>query len=438
MSTYVGADPVQLDALGEHLLSRAALLDELRLRLSTELFDTGWAGPDAEHARSEWDASHAPALGSAAQLFHAMSQTLFANAGQQRDASAGDLALGPGYAPRIPFPGPDATAEELRAYWLAIAADKAGIDMSAWDPTLGANALKGTITDVYTYYGSLFLQNPDLQWAGMANMIGPSFAAGFFDLAMMRDLAQKFEGMPGVPAGMNLLAHATDAELRFYETTFLQMQKDIFNDMAMQHEAYLGAGMPGIQQLGDAGVIDAETVQAWEKIDLGTRTGDQSLVQQGNTALLHREQWDVIDRNYQLMHDHFPSGPAFTYLMTAVGEPSIPGAQSFGDYRPFVLTTETPGPQNIPFTPWDNPVQGEVHVTTPFPDGNIANFNDRWDYITNDTLPAYQQLLRVHPDQAHAIISSDVGGRIEDSRIYNRIDTLLEHYAGDWGVDLDQ
>ncbi|MBB5874074.1 hypothetical protein F4553_007508 [Allocatelliglobosispora scoriae] len=438
MSTYVGADPVQLDALGEHLLSRAALLDELRLRLTAELFDTGWAGPDAEDARSDWDASHAPALGSAAQLFHAMSQTLFANAGAQRDASAGEVALAALYTPRIPFPGPDATPEELQAYWLAIAADRAGIDMSVWDPALGATVLKDTVTDVYTYYGKLFLENPNLQWAGMANMVGPSLSAGFFDIEMFRDLAAKFAGLPGVPPGMDLLANASEAELKFYETTFLQMEKDVFTDMAMQHEAYLGAGMPGIQQLGDAGLIDAQTVQAWEKIDLGTRTGDQDLVMQGNEELLHREQWTVLDRNYQLMYDHSPTGPAFTYAMTAIGEPSIPGAHGFGEYRPFEFTQETPGPDRIPFTPWDNPLQGSVTVTTPFPDGNLANFNDRWDYITHDTLPAFQDLLRNDPDQARAIISSDVVDRTEDNRIYNRLDTLGEHYFTDWKVDFDQ
>ena len=31
-----------------------------------------------------------------------------------------------------------------------------------------------------------------------------------------------------------------------------------------------------------------------------------------------------------------------------------------------------------------------------------------------------------------------VSGRIEDYRIYNRIDTLAEHFITDWGVDLDQ
>lgn len=438
MSTYIGADPVQLDALGEHLLGRAALLDELRMRLTNQLYETGWDGPDADWARSEWDSTHAPALGSAAALFHAMSRTLFANAGQQRDASTADGPSGGGAGGRFLLSPMRDPGTDLRDHWLSIAADKAGIDMSAWDPARGADELKGTITDVYTYYGNLYLQNPDLQWAGMANMVGPSFAAGFFDLAMMRDMVNPLDDLPGAPPFLKDLDTMPETELKFYETTLLQMQKNIFLDMAVMHEAYLGAGMDGIRELGVAGVIDSQTVAAWEMVDQGHRAGDDAMVMKGNELLLLREQRDIIDRDYQAMYDHSPGGPAVTYMMGVVGEPSIPGAHSLGDYSHIQVTMETPGPQRIPFTPFDNPLQGQVIVDTPFPAGNLADFNTRWDYITHDTLPAYQQLLMDNPDQARAIIASDVDSRIEDYRIYNRLDSLGEHYATDWRVDFKQ
>ena len=123
--------------------------------------------------------------------------------------------------------------------------------------------------------------------------------------------------------------------------------------------------------------------------------------------------------------------------MTAVGEPSIPGAQSYPDYNPLTISTGVGvGPGSI--FGFDNPIQGTAEIRTPFPDGNIANFDTRWDYITNDTLPAYQELLRNDPQQVADIVGSDVSDRIEDYRIYNRIDTLAEHYITDWGVDFDQ
>ena len=326
----------------------------------------------------------------------------------------------------------------LQLYWVATAAQKAGIDLSKWDPSRGAGALKDIILKVYTYYGNLYLQNPYMQWAGMANMIGPSFAAGFFDLDLFRRIAKGLEHQPGVPFDMRALAGASDQELKFFETTFLTMQKDIFFDQAMMHEAYLGGGMASIRELQEAGLIDPRGEQAWANIDEGRRTGNVDLLKAGNTALLYREQHDIIEHNYQKMYDRPLTGPAFTYLMTAVGEPSIPGAKSFAEYKPLTVTVETPGPERIPFTPWDNPLQGEVKVKTPLPDGNIAHFDDRWDYISKDTLPAYQKLLAEDPGRAKDIIGSDVGGRIDEYRLQNRADDLAKKFITDWDVDFDQ
>jgi len=333
---------------------------------------------------------------------------------------------------------PSEYADLLQLYWVSVAAERAGIDLSQWDPARGANALSDIIQRVYTYYGDLFLENPQLQWAGMANLVGPSFAAGFFDLGLFRRIAGALAGRPGVPVDLSVLAGISDQELRFFETTFLRMQRDIFFDQAMMHEAYLAGGPDAITELRQAGLIDLGTEQAWGLIDEGHRTGDRELVAQGNQRLLLREQLDVIDQSYQRMYDRPVTGPAFTYLMTAVGEPSIPGARSFADYRPLWVSVESPGPERIPLVGWDNPFQVEVQVRTPLPDGNLANFDDRWTYITEDTLPAYQQLLREEPELARELIGSDVGGRIDDYRLYHRIDSLLAHYLTDWGLDVDQ
>lgn len=75
----------------------------------------------------------------------------------------------------------------LDNYWAYEALEQAGIDPDSWDPAKGTGPNAENIEAVYNYYGQLFLNNPDFQWAGMANMIGPSFAGGFHDLKMLRD-----------------------------------------------------------------------------------------------------------------------------------------------------------------------------------------------------------------------------------------------------------
>jgi hypothetical protein len=82
------------------------------------------------------------------------------------------------------------------------------------------------------------------------------------------------------------------------------------------------------------------------------------------------------------------------------------------------------------------PVPSMVHVEveTPLPDGNIADFDTRWNLIQKDTLPAYQHLINDDPERAREIIGSDVHDRIEEGRLVHRVDDITEDLATDWHV----
>ena len=88
----------------------------------------------------------------------------------------------------------------------------------------------------------------------------------------------------------------------------------------------------------------------------------------------------------------------------------------------------------------DNPVQGTVHVETPLPDGNIADRNQRWNLIEQDTLPAYLRLLREDPEGARALIASPIAPRIEEQHLYAvpRVLEDVEHVLTDWDVEFEQ
>lgn len=339
---------------------------------------------------------------------------------------------------------PEGYAGILQAYYVTLAANDAGIDLASWDPSLGAGSLRGTIENVYTYYGDLYLDHPWMQWAGMANMIGPSFAGGFFDLNLMAGVASSIAGdldqLPGdvsqlpEPLGgivfiSRMSAAGVENEASFFETTLLGMQKDIFIDMAASHEAYLDGGMDAIDEMAQAGLFDngdpQRTVQAWEQIDEGRRTGNTQLLDQGNRYLLHREQHDIIQENYEDMYNREKTGPAFTYMMGVVGGPSIPGAQTLAEVDP--LQVEIPVIPNSPYSP-------DVVVDTPLPAGNLADFSTRWTMIEDDTLPTYLDLIHDDPDRARQIIGSDIHDRVEDQRLVNRIDDVIPRTATNWDV----
>ncbi|KQT92081.1 hypothetical protein ASG49_08925 [Marmoricola sp. Leaf446] len=324
----------------------------------------------------------------------------------------------------------------LEGYWQDEALEAAGIDGGAWDPAAGASANSGTITSVYDYYGQLFLDHPDLQWAGMANLIGPSFAAGFYDLDMIRDLAQGVDGaIPSIPNApgdwdddaremLETLRDLPDSEVQYYEQTLLSMQKEIFLDQASMHEAYLLGGTDETDRMQAAGLMDGRTGTAWHDI----ASGDPTRVEQGNEALLQREQFDIIADDYDRMRDRPGTGEAMTWMTTLVGAPSIPGAQGYADVFPEVIDLKTPGQVG----PFHVPQADLGDVVTPLPDGNIADRYDRWDLITQDTLPAYQELLHDDPDRLRELVGSDFDGRVDDYRLIGRTPGILSDLATDW------
>lgn len=338
---------------------------------------------------------------------------------------------------------PHTYRETLEQYWFLEAAASAGIDVTQWEPSKGAAHNAEIIMAVYRYYGDLYLENADLQWAGMANMIGPSFAGGFLDLSMMRDMAKHFAQYPvgRLPfdrEAFSALAGMTDEDLEFYETTLLGMQRDIFFDQGSAHEAYREGGMTAIKEMYEAGILDRATYESWQGID----SGDPERVQAGNEQLLHREQHDIIEHNYKKMYNHPPTGQVMTWVMTQIGAPSIPGAVSYADIDPWEVAMPTPGPRNIgiPFTPFqtDNPLQGDAVVETPLAAGNVAHFDDRWRLIRDDTLPAYQRLLRDDLDLAQALIGADVKTRVDEYRLAARVDDILVDLATDWEMRFEQ
>jgi hypothetical protein len=330
----------------------------------------------------------------------------------------------------------------LLQYWLVKAANDAGVDLSKWDPAAGFDGNADTVLKVYRLYGEFFLEHPELQWAGMANMIGPSFAGGFADLDSMKDFARslsdKINSLP-LPARLALplelrefakLGSLSASELRFFESKFLAMQKHIFIDQGAMHEAYLTGGQAAIDEMRAAGLIDDNAQSAWRKI----ASGDPAQVQDGNAALLNREQNQVIDKQYNDMYQRNPPiGRIMTYAMTAVGAASIPGTKTPAQYSPLTVDATVPLPGPVPFTY----EKVKVQVATPLPDFNIADKGARWDYIAHDTLPAYQRLLREHPEQARAIIASPVEDRLARQRLAQRWPQLAQHMLNDWDVDVD-
>jgi hypothetical protein len=341
----------------------------------------------------------------------------------------------------------------LDQYWVATAAQHAGINLDEWDPQAGTGPNMNTIQAVYTYYGKLFLDHPELQWAGMGSMIGPAFDGGFLDLDMFKSIAQQFadkvNSLPAparaaLPPELQLLASTggkiTADELKYFENKFLAMQKHVFFDQAAAHEAYL-AGLPGhstqyLDEMQKAGLFPNEypadkTIKAWHVIADPHSTPQAIML--ANKDLLSREQNVILKNQYDDMYNHDgPVGKTVTYLMTTVGAASIPNTHTPAEYRPISFG----GDVSVPVLVGSETVG--VHVQTPLPAFNIANAQDRWDYVTHDTLPAYQKLLQQDPNLARQIIATPMHDRIAQQRLSVRWPTIADDLLyKDWNVNLD-
>jgi len=453
----VGSDPVELMRLGQEMVKAGDDLQRRRERLQRVIAGLDWTGPSATRLRRDFLAIK---LGPLVDLLRREGAALREQAAQQAFASRAEGGIVMDLLETVIPPLFGAAGPAAPSSYTIEALRRAGINPATWKPELGFAANSGTIEKVYEYYGQLYLDHPELQWAGMAALIGPSFQAGFEDLSDFRtiagSLADRLEEAeklgailpPGTEqqiAAFRALAGASEEELAFFETTLLDMQQQIFIDQATQHEAFLSGGLPAIRELRDSGVLDDRTVHAWELIERG-RGGDAAALAEGNRLLLLREQTTVIDDEYQRMLNHDPPiGQAMTYLMTATGRPTIEGAGSYADIDPLTLSVSTPATigtpesifgQEIPSVSVGLPVQVVGTVETPLPAGNIANFDDRWRLIEQDTLPAYQELLedgRVGP----ILTGSTVAQRAEEARLANRVDDLFVDLLTDWDTSVE-
>jgi hypothetical protein len=313
-------------------------------------------------------------------------------------------------------------AHVVKEAWLDRALESAGIDRATWRPARGFAANRRTVEAVYDYYGKLFLAHSQLEWAGMASLIGPSFYAGFKDLGFVPDTLRTMVGSVfGLPVVRR--PDRSVADLGFYATTFLRMQKKIFEDQATMHEAYLAGGLPEIEELYRLRIIDVATFEAWLDIDRGQATSDATLIDRGNRTLLLREQFDIIDRFYlQMLRHAGPEGVLFTYLLTLIGAPSIPGAHTFPEQFPFALAARLP--------------RAVISLRTPLANGNIAWFANRWRLIEDDTLPKYLAFIRDHPGEAHVLAGTPVSERAIGQRLFNRSGRLVAGALTRWDVDL--
>lgn len=479
---FYGADVAQLRRLARELQAGAQQLDQLGRQLSGTIGTSPWKGRDGDRFRNDWNAAHLKALKAAAAEIGTAARALLLNADEQHAAShsgAGNAGSGLPGAPGhdrtgqeltdrmsgmtrteqesylvseefrawmrqdqahadaakgvvdqlvdsglLPATGsdggPNFYADVLQLYWSESAMRAAGIDPAHWDPSLGVSHNRADIYRVYAFYAELYRNDPRMEWIGMANQVGPTFIAGFEDMAILHDLAETGEDVadflaeadPRRAAALASIAGLGAADLGYYEASFLSMQKEIFSDIGSQHHAYQQGGMAEIQRLEAAGIVAPRMNEAWTAIDSVPGYSDPQGYHQLTPAqqeALHQASYNMADQeqNYVIADDYDDvrdrtSGVAFTEAMTVLGEPSIEGAKSY--YEQFPAVTAYIDTGRFP------PVGLDGHH------GNISVREDRWELIDRDTLGAYEDWLHGE-DNPYGEMTKPMADRVESYRM---------------------
>ncbi|WP_280491564.1 hypothetical protein [Nocardia asiatica] len=326
----------------------------------------------------------------------------------------------------------------LHQYWLVSATRNADIDLATWDPGRGPRANERVFNQVYVNYLRLATRHPEFYWAGLAGIAGGSFASGFFDMsdaavvldvpgirelgAAVADLlrATPPELARALPPDIHLLAtegsRLSAADVAWYQTRLMIMQKHIFTDLVPMHEAYVALGMRGIEEMYAAGLLDDDIRAAWQSIAAGTREGYvDALVRMTDREQNHvvADQWD------ETAAGRAPIGRVLTYVSTVAGKPAVPGVRAPGVFAPAVVTAEVGG--------------RSLALRVPLPGFNWADRASRWDYIAGDLVPRHID-LETDPVLAAAVLGEAFWGKLARGRLAARLPDLLADLSAHWQV----
>ena len=326
----------------------------------------------------------------------------------------------------------------LHQYWLVVATANADIDPAVWDPSRGVMANSRTFTQVYVNYLRLTNAHPDFYWTGLAGLAGGSFASGFFDMSDVGTILS----VPGIhqlgsavadllrmtppqltdllPRDIRLLAtegpRLTVDDLAWFQTRLMIMQKHIFLDQVPMHEAYVAEGLPAIEEMYEAGVLDENAVQAWRSLSSGTVAGENDALMRMTDREQNQiiaDQWDATSQGRGVM------GRVMTYVSTVAAKPAVPGVQAPGVFAPTSVSAVIDG--------------RTVSLRTPLPSFNWADRGPRWTYITGDLVPCYEG-MQSNPGFAHQVLSVPFAGDLAAGRLLSRLPDLLADMAGQWQV----
>jgi hypothetical protein len=209
-----------------------------------------------------------------------------------------------------------------------------GLAIENYQATNGFINNLADIKAVYAFYQKLFNKQPtEFYWSGLAKLVGAPVYAGLSDVEELK-------------ISLSLLA---PEYLTTFQNELIQMNIDIYSDLAWQFEAYNNGGLKALNIIyaSETNALDSTNITAWREIDDGIKNANVSEIQAGNQLLAYHEQFTILQ-------------PDYNTLSSMTGVPILLSALA------------------------QNPVPTGTAFTNTVPNGNICVFDDRWKWVTNN------------------------------------------------------
>jgi hypothetical protein len=266
-----------------------------------------------------------------------------------------------------PDPALAKKGEDEKSKYQAEAFKSLGVDehtFASMDP-IARNGL------INASYARMYKSDPEtMKWAGMAAMASDKAGTG-----MMQTYAlSAADALPGGDTARDAVGAPDGDKVR---ALLAKGNAGIFNDMMWQHMAFQKGGIEEMEKCRKEGSITDEQLAGWRTLAAGKddlakakASGDPKAIQNaqkeiwgGNAGLLKEEQTFI---QHQVYDDSKEAHAAFKFLsgpLNVMGVTSpIPGGTTFDQHR-------KGGPGG----------------------DDVANFDQRWDWIEGHMLPEYQK-----------------------------------------------
>ncbi len=164
-----------------------------------------------------------------------------------------------------------------KEYYTQLAYKNACIDATAWNPELGFKKNYDLMLQLYIYYQQLYIQRPSkFLWMGLARLTGGQVLWGMHNLCRI----------------------AKDPSC--ITQHIVHIAKDIFEDLAWQHEMYIHEPEQLLHYLK---TTDSHTKYKPSALWNTIHTGSPQEIAEANMHTLHNEQLLTIQKHYDIIRE---------------------------------------------------------------------------------------------------------------------------------------